>query len=346
MFCQLLYIHLFRPFLKYNQKTSPLPPQVSPRRLCTQAAAAISKLMRLYKRTYGLRQICNIAVYIAHSACTIHLLNLPDKGAKRDVTYGVRHLEEIAEGWPCANRTLSMLGIFAQRWNIQLPGEAEAVLGPMQYDENAREESSSSPPSATTLFASESAIDYPADHGRLPLSSSSRVVPPSSCSSTSSPSLGTTTTTTTTATTLLQPAPPPSDDPRLLVHANAQADLGFGALPQYATQPRQQLPAVDVAMSPSRAPDPVTSTAAALSQQSSPSVVLSNTNGLVQESGEWWFKDQSAYQTGFENWHGYAADLQGTGADASIVVVDEGIPYSRLDTQTQPNALSNVDWYA
>lgn len=76
MFFQLLFIHLFRPFLKYTQETSPLPQTVSPRKLCSQAAQSISKLARLYKRSYGLRQICNIAVYILHAACTIHLLNL------------------------------------------------------------------------------------------------------------------------------------------------------------------------------------------------------------------------------------------------------------------------------
>ena len=76
MFFQTLFIHLFRPFLKYTRATSPLPETVSPRKLCTQAAQMISKLMRLYKRSHGLRQIPNIAVYIAHAACTIHLLNL------------------------------------------------------------------------------------------------------------------------------------------------------------------------------------------------------------------------------------------------------------------------------
>lgn len=128
MFAQLLYIHLFRPFLKYNQSTSPLPANVSPRKLCTQAAATISKLLRLYKRSYGLRQICNVAVYIAHSACTIHLLNLPDKNAKRDITHGIKHLEEIAEGWPVARRTLMVLSAQAQKWKISLPEEAAAVL--------------------------------------------------------------------------------------------------------------------------------------------------------------------------------------------------------------------------
>lgn len=137
MFFNLLYIHLFRPFLKYNPTTSPLPNHVSPRKFCTQAASSISKLMRLYKRTYGLRQICNIAVYIVHSACTIHLLNLPAEQsveksagltAKRDIVHGVKHLEEIAECWPCARRTLSILSVLARKWGIELPEEAATVL--------------------------------------------------------------------------------------------------------------------------------------------------------------------------------------------------------------------------
>lgn len=128
MFHQLLFIHLYRPFLKYTKSTSPLPQHVSPRRICTQAASAISKLLRIYKRTYGLRQICNIAVYIVHSACTIHLLNLPDKNAKRDLVHGLRNLEEIAEGWLCARRTLRILDITASKWRIELPEEAVAVF--------------------------------------------------------------------------------------------------------------------------------------------------------------------------------------------------------------------------
>jgi hypothetical protein len=88
----------------------------------------ISKLMRLYKRSHGLRQICNVAVYILHTACTIHLLNLPDKNARRDITHGVKHLEEIAEGWLCARRTLAILNVLQHKWNVELPEEASAVL--------------------------------------------------------------------------------------------------------------------------------------------------------------------------------------------------------------------------
>lgn len=128
MFFHLQYIHLFRPFLKYAPNASPLPSHVSPRRICTANAGSISKLMRLYKKNWGLRQICNIAVYMLHSACTIHLLNLPEKTAKRDVIHGVKQLEEIAEDWLCARRTLSIISVLARKWNRVLPEDAAFVL--------------------------------------------------------------------------------------------------------------------------------------------------------------------------------------------------------------------------
>ena len=128
MFFQLLFIHLFRPFLRYKAPATPLPAHVSPRKFCTQAAGMISKLVRLYKRTHGLRQIVNIAVYILHSACTIHLLNLPEKNAERDIIHGVKHLEEIAESWLCARKTLEILHAVSRRWNIELPKEAQKVF--------------------------------------------------------------------------------------------------------------------------------------------------------------------------------------------------------------------------
>ncbi|KAI4601055.1 hypothetical protein KJ359_012242 [Pestalotiopsis sp. 9143b] len=128
MFFHLQYIHLFRPFLKYAPSASPLPPHVSPRRICTANAGAISKLMRLYKKLYDLRQICNIAVYMLHSACTIHLLNLPEKTAKRDIIHGIKALEEIAEDWLCGRRTLSIISVLARKWNVEMPEEAAHVL--------------------------------------------------------------------------------------------------------------------------------------------------------------------------------------------------------------------------
>ncbi|KAJ4006653.1 Nitrogen assimilation transcription factor nit-4 [Fusarium irregulare] len=61
-------------------------------------------------------------------ACTIHLLNLPEKTARRDITHGVKHLEEIAEDWLCARRTLSILSVLSRKWNCELPEDAAFVL--------------------------------------------------------------------------------------------------------------------------------------------------------------------------------------------------------------------------
>ncbi|KAJ6262074.1 hypothetical protein Dda_2878 [Drechslerella dactyloides] len=129
MFGQVLYLLLFRPFLKGNSPSpSAFPANLSPKRICINASTAISKLLRLYKRTYGLKQIPNIVVYIALSACTIHLMNLPAKTAKRDIVQGIKCLEEIAEYWLCAKRALIILKVLSLKYSIELPDEAEVVL--------------------------------------------------------------------------------------------------------------------------------------------------------------------------------------------------------------------------
>lgn len=128
MFFQLLYIHLFRPFLKYAHPGGSLPANVNPRRTCIQAAVMISKLLRMYKETYGLKQICNVTVYIIHAASTIHLLNLQDKEAQRGILYNIQGLEDIADHWTGARKSLIILGMQVQKWRIELPAEATAIL--------------------------------------------------------------------------------------------------------------------------------------------------------------------------------------------------------------------------
>ncbi|KAF8448104.1 fungal-specific transcription factor domain-containing protein, partial [Kalaharituber pfeilii] len=128
MFHQLLYIHLFRPFLKYTAATLPALSNLDPKKTCVEAASKISKFLRFYKREYGLRQICNIAAYMIHSACTIHLMNVPEKSAKRDIVQGLRSLEDMAEGWLCARRALVIIRILAKKWKIELPDEAVVIL--------------------------------------------------------------------------------------------------------------------------------------------------------------------------------------------------------------------------
>ncbi|KAH8652643.1 fungal-specific transcription factor domain-containing protein [Tricladium varicosporioides] len=136
MFFQLLYIHLFRPFLQYSNEDTPLPATVSPRNICTKAAAKISSQFRLYKKIYGLQQISNVAVFFLQSACMVHLLNLPDRTAKRDLSLAFTHFEEIGPAWPCAHRAIGILGFLAAEWAIELPEAAETVLikGKEKYD--------------------------------------------------------------------------------------------------------------------------------------------------------------------------------------------------------------------
>ncbi|KAI5305166.1 hypothetical protein KEM56_005108, partial [Ascosphaera pollenicola] len=128
MFHQLLFIHLYRPFLKHTRSSQPIPPPATARSVCSQAAFAISEILQIYRDTYGLRYICNVAVYTIHSACTIHLLSLPEKAAGLQFINGLRGLEEIAEGWPCARRALRIIDLSSAKWGIGLPCEAEEVL--------------------------------------------------------------------------------------------------------------------------------------------------------------------------------------------------------------------------
>ncbi|KAI9842651.1 MAG: hypothetical protein M1837_007018 [Sclerophora amabilis] len=317
MFFQLLFIHLYRPFLKYNQATSPLPAHVSPRKLCTQAASLVSKLLRLYKRTYGLRQICNIAVYIAHSACTIHLLNLPDKNAKRDIVHGVKHLEEIGQSWLCARRTLGILSILSKRWKVELPEEASAVLartdvkfGPYSPEEVTSPRSSGASPSEThhrsptTRDASQA---LPVDESPNKSHNPKRFSAPKVDS---------------------LPEVAPLTGTNGLHTTYGQSVSGNNV--QSVSQPLGQ---------PQDVPDPI------IQHQSPPSMLSEGAESFVKESQDWWLKDQSALATGFDNWNGVSADpsIISTSISEGNPAINEGIYGSGLFSFD--NNIGNYDWY-
>ncbi|KAF3483487.1 nitrogen assimilation transcription factor nirA [Arthroderma uncinatum] len=292
MFFQLLFIHLYRPFLKYTKSTSPLPSHVSPRKLCTQGASVISKLLRLYKRTYGLRQICNIAVYIAHSACTIHLLNLPDKSAKRDIAHGLKHLEEIAESWPCARRTLRILDLLSKKWKVELPDEAVAVIerSRAKFGSTSSWEQMQSPSSSD---ASPKLHDR--DRNRL-LGQATHYSSPEPAQQVANDT-----------TTSHVPQYPkqvqilPSEDIIRLRQSGPKERTSAGEIvpPQicpYETKPKV-LPTIS--QSPLDTPPcPSNEIHPALPQ----SPTLINSEKLVQASQNWWLKDQSALALGMDNW--------------------------------------------
>jgi hypothetical protein len=310
MFFQLLFIHLFRPFLKYTQATSPLPHTVSPRKLCTQAAAMISKLMRLYKRSHGLRQICNIAVYIVHSACTIHLLNLPDKNAKRDIVHGVKHLEEIAESWLCARRTLVILSTLATKWKVDLPEEATVVLARTDAKFSSYHNEVHSP--AHTLRRPSEAATSPSHLVpqtipiAMPKPNAYNLQPyPSQQPVSTSSNLGAATSTASQSQDILYSAPPKD-----------AYSLRPSQLPSAATTPGNTSQIQRLSADSRRA-------------GTSPSDMFGGVEQLLRDSQDWAYRDQAQLATGFENWHPTETDAATWGATpmvASAAAVDTAMP--------------------
>lgn len=299
MFFQLLFIHLFRPFLKYTQATSPLPSTVSPRKLCTQAAAMISKLMRLYKRSHGLRQICNIAVYIAHSACTIHLLNLPDKHARRDIVHGVKHLEEIAEGWLGARRTLAILNVLARKWNVDLPEDAAAVLARTEAKFGAFQGDAQSPSSQRRQSVP---IASPPQFTMRPPQAPA-TVPVENHNSTADPKM-----------------PPAQNTTRVKANAARRSDSAtHQSYPQDRNPLRaHQYQASSAAQSTTRQVGTWRNNPNQRQEGNSPSDIFGGVDQLIRDSQDWAYRDQAQLATGFENWSGETNWTNGAAMNTSM----------------------------
>ncbi|WEW60979.1 hypothetical protein PRK78_006468 [Emydomyces testavorans] len=304
---QLPQVLLMQPFLKYTKATSPLPQHVSPRKLCTQSASMISKLLRIYKRSYGLRQICNVAVYIVHSACTIHLLNLPDKAAKRDIIYGVKNLEEIAESWLCARRTLRILDLSAQKWHVSLPAEAAAVLershnrfgswaswdqvnSPSTSDESVKVASqdvaSASSTRASTPDSTPNILRSDLQPSEIRVSVNS-TMPQLVRSIPSTPHDG--------AVTSAPLAKHLQCNPSLSEAPAEPCQYADGHVRLKLESPS---PPADMTM--------MNTTTANLSAPQNPA--FTNIVNLVEESQDWWFKDQNALALGLDNWDWVSSD--------------------------------------
>ena len=260
----------------------------------------ISKLMRLYKRSHGLRQIPNVAVYIAHSACTIHLLNLPDKNAKRDIVHGVKHLEETAEGWLCARRSLGILSVLARKWKVELPEEATAVLARTDRKFGRYQSESSPKPSQRPSDQIMNPMQFAAQQSwQNPGASLTAAGGPTSNAQAQETGAGA----------------PQTGNP---VRSNSNSYT----LPPYANGPRaQQYPSVTATpqgirqknVDPQKAP--------------SPSDMFGGVEQLIRDSQDWVYRDQAQMASGFENWTGFEMDPaiwptttigQGTANNAAI----------------------------
>ncbi|KAL4785555.1 fungal-specific transcription factor domain-containing protein [Aspergillus varians] len=357
MFYQLLLIHLYRPFLKYTKSTSPLPQHVSPRKLCTQAAAAISKLLRLYKRTYGFKQICNIAVYIAHTALTIHLLNIPERNAQRDVIHGLRHLEEMGEFWLCARRTLRILDISANKWQVQLPREAVIVFeqtharwgswGP--WDQAASPSTSGESPPVVSVQPPEIAANNPsppAMHAastqptNLPVHSSPILAEPMGSHYLPAPS-----------------APLSISTVRSAQRSfSAQLARNEARLPEptylrpvsngYGSAQSGQLPPQESWFNPNEAHLRTFTAGHSMSTTSaqSPLTAFDTSENLVEESQDWWSRDVNSLHLEVDDWtQSWNNSIPGTSPDWRYENNISGIPStSASDTNFRPSQSARI----
>ncbi|KAJ5817715.1 hypothetical protein N7447_007723 [Penicillium robsamsonii] len=309
MFYQLQIIHLYRPFLKYTKANTPLPSHVSPRKICTQAAATVSKLLRIYKRGYGLKQICNIAVYIAHTACTVHLLNLPDKNAQRDVIHGLKNLEEMAEGWLCARRTLRILDISANKWQVELPPEAISVFERTHtkwgswgsWDQAASPSASDDSPSANLLHPSTSPSRFSPSSFPFPRS---RTDPIAMVDTQMGHQYGSLAAAPLSFSSMQGMHPPQAQRPDFAppepTYLRPQVAYQFAPLP--GSVPAPSSPHQNKWYDGSGAhisPKNATPTSVA-----SPVSGYDGTENLVEESQDWWSRNSNAYGIGMDSWSG------------------------------------------
>lgn len=240
---------------------------------------------------------------MVHSACTIHLLNLPEKTAKRDIVHGVKNIEEMAEDWLCARRTLSIISVLARKWKIELPDEAETVLArtDTKYGTFSTADVPSPKPDIITTPPSTSGSSPRQLQGHSPekslnqyyvsqepkyISNAASVANagPLSCGPTNA----------ITVTSHSRPSIPPNQSSKM------NGALGFppGKITQLATQYVQQhymMPDSGTNV-PSQQNIPSLTSAA-----QSPSMVLGGVDALV-ESQNWWLKDQTSLAVGFDNW--------------------------------------------
>lgn len=282
---------------------------------------------------------------MVHSACTIHLLNLPEKLAKRDIIHGVKHLEEIAEDWLCARRTLSILSVLARKWKIELPEEASTVLArtDAKYGTFSTADVPSPKADVTTTPSSATPSPHILQTHSPQKAQGQYYVPQETKYINTTASMG--------STGLLSPGlpiassmPPPTQapiSPILSPRTNGATSLPPKNPMQLATPylPHQHYTVAD---SGTNSLSQTQSASAMTSSAGSPSMMFGGVDSLV-ESQNWWLKDQASLAIGFENW-GSMEGVDGTGM-AGIGSNNFFMPSSGSGN-LNGKGFGDEDWYA
>jgi hypothetical protein len=109
---------LFRPFVKLRIIAS----DVSPRDVCTQAANAISAIIRSYSNLYTLRRTPSFVPYIVLSSSIFHLAMVHDDRSsaysRGQLVQNISDLKEMSSCHGFAARALDILQFLAQLWEV------------------------------------------------------------------------------------------------------------------------------------------------------------------------------------------------------------------------------------
>ncbi len=245
---------------------------------------------------------------MVHSACTVHLLNLPEKTAKRDIIHGVKHLEEIAEDWLCARRTLSILSVLSRKWKIELPEEASTVLArtdakygtfsTADVPSPPKTERSASPPNSIPTSSPKLQVHSPQQaQNQYHITQDFKYVTDAlSMASTAPLSDGIIASTIGMAQStqsIINPITSPRSNGTVQLPPDNTMPLGgpYSQHHQYNSMP-DPLPS---SLGPQQTPSCKTSSAP------SPSKMFGGVDALV-ESQNWWLRDQASMAVEFDNW--------------------------------------------
>lgn len=236
--------------------------------------------------------------------------------AKKDIVHGLKSLEEIAESWPCAHRTLRILDILARKWNVDLPNEARIILKrthakfgswgswdqvePSSHTENASIPRSPQDPPVTSA-------DYPIpDPMSGPAEPANSQVTSVMSSSTSFPQY--------------QSNTPPILAPHQLDFMQSTQPT-TSAASQHTVQTIHGHTGVDLEPNGWMKPAGVVPTCGdsntAVSTQSP--FLLDAPGNTADQNQEWWLKDQNSLAFGLENWPESWDAVTTTPASADIV---------------------------
>lgn len=191
--------------------------------------------------------------------------------------HGLKHLEEIAESWLCARRTLGILHIVARRWQIELPEEAAKILvrtdvkfGPLRsHDQQSPKSESYSPPPQVQAELLQQ--DTGNANASFAMTTDGFFSDASMMNATST-----------------------AEVPQL----DGVSSMPVQQTLDYSRKPKQQpfvLPQVQQELwNQDRA-------SRGSATQTSPSVLFGGVPALIEDSHDWWYKDQ---QTFIANWNG------------------------------------------